>query len=259
MKRTLFISFALLFVAFGTMSIFAQDVKHPPTTAATGFPEHVVHQTKVKNAEVIHVSGHQIVVELENGGFELLNLPKDFLFDIDGRHLTVHQLEPGMKLSQEIHTVTTPQEVTSVRTIEGTVWHVAGPHVILSFPNGENKSYTAREGTVFKINGEDKTVFDLRKGMKISATIVTVEPQTLVSTHTVVTGQAPPKPEVAFEGPLLIERVPEEPAIAKTTEPAAPVTEELPKTASYLPLIGLLGLLLLACYAGLKLSGKKTL
>lgn len=130
--------------------------------------------------------------------------------------------------------------------------------MILSFPNGENKSYTAREDTVFKINGEDKTVFDLRKGMKISATVVTVEPQTLVSTHTVVTGQAPPKPEVAFEGPLLFEMVPEKPAIVEAKLPAAPVTEELPQTASYVPLTGLLGLLLLACYAGLKLSSNKT-
>lgn len=258
MKRTLFIPLALLCFAFSMLSLSAQDIKHPPTTKTTGSPEHVVHQTSVKNAEVIHVSGHQVVVELENGGFEVLNLPKDFLFDIDGQRLTVHQLEPGMKLSQEIHTVTTPQEVTSLRTIEGTVWHVAAPHVILSFPNGENKSYTAREDTVFKINGEDKTVFDLRKGMKISATVVTVEPQTLVSTHTVVTGQAPPKPEVAFEGPLLFEMVPEKPAIVEAKLPAAPVTEELPQTASYVPLTGLLGLLLLACYAGLKLSSNKT-
>src|SRR5690349_23914652 len=131
MKRTLFIPLALLCFAFSMLSLSAQDIKHPPTTKTTGSPEHVVHQTSVKNAEVIHVSGHQVVVELENGGFEVLNLPKDFLFDIDGQRLTVHQLEPGMKLTQEIHTVTTPQEVESVRTIEGTVFHVAGPHVIL--------------------------------------------------------------------------------------------------------------------------------
>ena len=256
MKRTLFISLALLCFAFGTLSISAQDVKHPPTTSTTGPAEHAVNQTTIKNAEVIHVSGHEIVVELENGGFELLNLPKNFLFDVDGRHLTIHELTPGMKLTQEIHTVTTPQEVTTLRTIEGTVWYVAGPHVILAFPDGENKSYTVPEGTVFKINGEDKTVFDLRKGMKISATVLTVEPQTLVTTHTVVTGHTPPKPEIAFEGPLLLEPVPE--ATAETTTPTAPVAKELPETASYVPLTGMLGLLMLACYVGLKLTGRKT-
>ena len=30
-----------------------------------------------QNAEVIHVSGHEVVVELENGKFELLNLGED--------------------------------------------------------------------------------------------------------------------------------------------------------------------------------------
>ena len=89
-----------------------------------------------QNAEVIHVSGHEVVVELENGKFELLNLGEDFRFQVDGRDLTVHELTPGTKLSQEIHTITTPQEVTTLRTVNGKVWQVNGPHLILSFPGG---------------------------------------------------------------------------------------------------------------------------
>ena len=89
--------------------------------------------------------------------------------------------------------------------MNGKVWHVNAPHLILSFPEGENKAYTVPDGIVFHINGEDKTVFDLRKGMNISATVLTVEPVQSVTMHTVVTGQAPPRPNVAFEGPMLIE------------------------------------------------------
>src|SRR6516225_6319597 len=126
---------ALAFLCAMTAGIAAQDITHPSTTKTPGPTTHVVHQTHVQNAEVIHVSGHDIVVELENGRLELLNLPKDFKFDVDGKHLTVHELTPGTKLSQEIHTVSTPQEVTTVRTVNGKVWHISGNHVILSFPN----------------------------------------------------------------------------------------------------------------------------
>jgi hypothetical protein len=149
-----------------TVGIAAQDITHPAITTTTGPGTLVVHKTHVQNAEVIHVSGHDIVVELENGRLELLNLPKDFKFDVDGKRLTVHELTPGTKLSQEIHTVSTPQEVITVRTVDGKVWHISPPHLILSFPGGENKRYMVPEGIVFDIDGQEKTVFDLRKGME---------------------------------------------------------------------------------------------
>jgi hypothetical protein len=247
------LAIAVLCLAFGTRSIAAQDVTHPSTTETTGSPEHVINQTQVKNAEVIHVSGHHIVVELENGGFELLNLPPDFKFQVDGRDLNVHELTPGTKLTQEIHTVTTPQEVTTLRTLNGRVFHVNPPHLIVSLPEGRNREFTVPDDAVFHINGEDKTVFDLREGMNFSATVLKVEPVNSVTRHTVVTGQAPPKPDVAFEGPLLIEPVVEPPASHVATATEEPVAQELPRTGSFVPLIALLGLFFIACYAALRM------
>ncbi len=239
-----------------TVGLAAQDVTHPSTTKAIGPPTHEVQTTHVQNAEVIHVSGHEVVVELENGKFELLNLADDVTFQVDGRDLKVHELTPGTKLSQDIHTITTPQEVTTLRTVQGKVWSINAPHLILSFPKGENKAYTVPEGTVFRINGEDKTVFDLRKGMNISATVLKVEPMQFVSMHTVVTGQAPPRPAVAFEGPMLIEPDREVPALTAALE--GPLPQELPKTASLAPLVGLLGFLSLATAAGLRIVNRKS-
>jgi hypothetical protein len=239
-----------------TVGIAAQDITHPSTTKTIEPPTHEVQTTHVQNAEVIHVSGHEVVVELENGKFELLNLADDVRFQVDGRDLTVHELTPGTKLSQDIHTITTPQEVTTLRTVKGKVWHINGPHLILSFPGGENKAYTVPDGTVFHIDGEDKTVFDLRKGMNISATVLKVEPVQSVTRHTVVTGQAPPRPNVAFEGPMLIEPDREVPALTAALE--EPVPQELPKTASLVPLVGLLGFLSLAMGAGLRIVGRNS-
>ncbi len=259
-KCTLFsLAFALLaFLCAITVGIAAQDVTHPSTTKTTGPSSHAVQQTHVQNAEVIHVSGHEIVVELENGQFELLRLPEDFTFLIDGKHLSVHELTPGTKLSQEIHTVTTPEEVTTLRTVNGKVWHVSAPHVTLSFPDGVNKQYTVPDGTVFNVDGQEKSVFDLKKGMEISATVATVAPQQVVSTHTVVTGQTP-RPRLAFVGPLLlVEPTVEAAAPTVTAAVEEPTVQELPKTASLVPLAGLLGFLSLALYAGLRILRRNT-
>lgn len=252
-KHTLFtLAFVVpAFLCAMTVGIAAQDVTHPSTTKTIEPPTHEVQTTHVQNAEVIHVSGHEVVVELENGKFELLNLGEDFRFQVDGRDLTVHELTPGTKLSQEIHTVTTPQEVTTLRTVNGKVWHINGPHLILSFPGGENKAYTVPDGIVFHIDGQDKTVFDLRKEMNISATVLTVQPVQSITRHIVVTGQAPPRRNVAFEGPMLIEPTREVPAVTAAVE--QPTAEELPKTASLVPLAGLLGFLSMALYAGLRI------
>ncbi|HEV2396703.1 MAG TPA: hypothetical protein VGS27_07170 [Candidatus Sulfotelmatobacter sp.] len=258
-SRSTIVHFAftvLAFLCFMTLGIAAQDVTHPSTTKTLEPPKHEVQTTHVKNAEVVHVSGHEVVVELENGKLELLNLGEDFKFQVDGRDLTVHELTPGTKLSQEIHTVTTPQEVTTLRTVNGKVWSVHGPHLILSFPGGVNKAYTVPDGIVFHINGEEKTVFDLRKGMDISATVLTVEPVHSVSTHTVVSGQTPPRPEVTFEGPMLIEPTRESPALTAAVEEPAP--QELPKTASLVPLAGMLGFLSLVLGTGLRMIRRST-
>ena len=259
--KSTIVSLAVVVLAFLcaiTVGIAGQDITHPSTTKTVAPPTHEVQPTHVQNAEVIHVSGHHLVVELQNGRFELLNLPEDFKFQIDGKDLTVHELTPGTKLSQEIHTVTTPQEVTTPRTLNGRVWHVNAGHgrVIVSLPEGGNREFTVPDDAVFHIDGTDKTLFDLRKGMNFSATVLTVEPVQSATMHTVVTGQAPPRPDVAFEGPMLIEESREAPTMTAAVQ--EPPVQELPKTASLVPSIGLLGVLSLGLYAGMRFLRRRT-
>lgn len=253
-QQTFGLAFVILvFFCAMTMSSAAQDITHPPTTSTVGEPRHEVRPTRVQNAEVIHVSGHEIVVELENGKLELLNLGENQTFQVDGKDLSVHELTPGTKLSQEIHTITTPQEVKTLRSLNGRVLHRNAPgYLLLSLPEGGTREFTVPADTVFHINGEDKTIFELRKGMKISATVLTLEPLQSITMHTVVTGQAPSRPDVAFEGPILIEEKREVPTITASVE-GSPL-KELPKTASPVPSIGLLGLLSLGLYAAIRIS-----
>lgn len=257
-QRVVKISLVLMsFVCAIAFGVVAQDITHPATTRDAGLAKHEVETTHIKNAEVIHVSNHQIVVRLESGKLELLNLPEDTKFQIDGKELAIHELKPGTKLMQELHTVTTPQEVTTLRTVKGKVFKVNGPHLILRFADHTTKSYTVPDGIVFHINGEDKTVFDLREGMDIDASVTTVAPQHVVSQHTVVTGEAPKASAVAFEGPLLLEaptQLSMPPLVALAEPPAA---TELPETASPVPLMGLLGLGSLTGYGVLRIAGRK--
>lgn len=242
----------LAFVCAMTLSSAAQDVTHRPTIKTVGEPKHEVRPTHVQNAEVIHVSGHEIVVELENGKFELLNLGPDATFHVDGKELALQELTPGTMLSQEIHPVTTPQEVTTLRTLNGRVWHVNPSHnrLILSLPEGGTREFTVPNDAVFHIDGEDKTLLNLKKGMKISATVLTVEPLQSATLHTVITGQAPLRPDVAFEGPMLIERNREVPTVTANAELAT--LQELPQTASLVPVIGAVGLFSLVLWVALR-------
>ena len=227
---------AIAILALFAAVAIAQDRSETKVTR-----EATSHEYKVERGEVVYVSGNELVVKMDNGEIRNVTVAPDATAIVDGKTITVKDLQPGMKLEKTIKTSTTPELVTTVRTIEGTVWHVNPPKsVILTLGTGENKKYNVPKDQVFKINGEDKTVFELKKGMKVTATVITRVPQTMVAQEKAVTGKLPPPPPTPpIQGALLIEEktAPVEIASAAPT-PNAP---KLPKTASFIPLIGLLG------------------
>jgi len=225
-------------------------------------------ETEVRSGNVVYVAGNDLVVKMDNGEVRHFVVPEGGIFHVGGKELTVHELKPGTHLSQTITTTSTPRIVTTVRTIKGKVWQVNAPHVILTLPNGTNKQYKVPDGTKFNIGDETKTVFDLRKGMNVAATIVTETPEVVVTRNARVTGTAPAPVQAALPrpatpptaGPILIEEVvvtaPEPQQSAAVTAPEATRSRELPKTGSSLPLIGLLGLLNLSAGLGLRALGR---
>jgi hypothetical protein len=208
-------------------------------------------ETKVRNAEIVYVEGNDLVLKLEDGKVEHLVVPSDEKFNIDGREVTVSDLKAGTKLTQTITTTTTPRYVNTVRTLKGKVWHVNAPgSVILTLPDGTNQLYKVPSHAQFTINGQKKTVFDLKKGMRLEATIVTDEPQTVIAHSKSNVGRAPAPATPPLLGVLLIQRpapVMEEVASNVTAEHA----DTLPNTASELPLIGLLGMVGIGSALGL--------
>jgi hypothetical protein len=227
--------------------------------------------TSVERGEVLAVNGNEIMVKMDTGEVRHFTAPPGATANVDGKQITVSDLRPGMKLQRSTITTTATRVVSSVRTTHGTVWNVNAPYVIFTGPDGKNKQVKVPDGTKFTIGGEEKTVFDLRKGMKFTATIVTQVPETVVSTSRSTTGSAPPPPKpvivsvpAKLEGPMLIEEAPapKPTQVAQSTPPPAaapepaptPAPKKLPTTGSPLPMMGLLGLTLSLVGFGLRLA-----
>jgi hypothetical protein len=228
--------------AIGVASAWAQDT----TTTSTRHGEPSI-STEVKNARIVYVEGNNLVLSLENGKVEHLVVPFDEKFHVDGKEVTVRDLAPGTRLTQTITTTTTPRYVNTVRTLKGRVWHVNSPlSVILALPNGEHQTYRIPSHARFTINGQEKTAFDLKKGMKLEATIITDSEETVVSSNKTTVVRTPTLVMPHRADVLLIETpspsVVHEPEMASVDKlPAA-----LPQTASAVPAAGLLGLLSIA-------------
>jgi len=218
--------------------------------------------TSVERGLVLAVNGNEIMVRMDTGVVRYYTAAPGATANVDGKQITVADLRPGMKLQRTTITTTTDRVVQSVRTTKGTVWQVNAPYVTFTGPDGQNKQVKVPEGTKFTIDGEQKTVFDLRKGMKFTATIVTEAPETLVTSTRSTTGTAPPppKPVVAsvpakIEATILIAEapVPKPVPVAESTPPPEPAPQKLPKTGSPFQMMGLLGFTLSLAGFGIRL------
>ena len=220
--------------------VWAQDIS---TTTTMKGPS--TYETTVRSGTVIYVSGNELLVRLPDGTAEHFVVSPSQTFAVDGKQMTIHDLKPGTHLTQTITTKTTPKTITTVRTIDGKVFHVNPPtYVILTLPDGTNKEYRVPKDQVFNVSGKQDTVFQLKKGMTVSATVVKEEPVIEASMHTSVTGVAPKAQVPDTVTTLLVESPPQPAPPTETTQTAAaePAPTALPKTGSEWPLVGLLGL-----------------
>ncbi len=214
----------------------------------------------VERGEVVYVSGNDVIFRLESGEIRHVTVPDGATAVVDGKTITVADLKPGMKLQKTITTTTTPKTIKTVRTGTATVLNVIPPNsVTVRFDDNTVAQYKIPKGTTFTIDGQKKTAFDLRKGMKITATRIVEAPVVEVTTASKVTGSAPPPPNV----PILIAAMEPTPATEPVAEPAPapapasaaapePKPKKLPTTASLIPLIGALGLLFSAASLALR-------
>ncbi len=240
-----------LILGFALLPRIANAQDTSTTTVHSGQP---TIKTEVTSGEVLYVSGNVLIVRVDDGQVKQFTVPQAATFNVDGKNLTVQDLKPGMKLTRTITTTSTPRTVQTIRTIKGKVWHVNAPKsVILTLPDNTNKKYNVPEGTMFTVDGQSQSVFHLRKGMEISATVVTDSPEVVETSSRVINGEAPPPPPPPPETPAAVGVILiEAPAPAAPPEPAQVAENTLPKTGSVIPLIGLIGLLSICASLGLR-------
>jgi len=232
--------FAAMACMFLTVAAYAQV--QTQTSITHGSPTETVN---VERGEVVYVSGNDLVVKKDDGSLvHFPNVPESTRATVDGKQLGIHELKPGMKLERTTITSTTPRTVKTVQTVTGTVWHVNPPlWVTLVLEDGKHQQFKIPSGQKMTVDGKQTDAFGLRKGMKVSATRVVETPETLVSVQTNITGTAPVAP--AADEPILFALL-----VPAPTPAAAPA--ELPKTGSWLPVFGVLGVLSLAVSLGLR-------
>ena len=230
----------------------------------------VMAQTKTLTltGTVVQVEGNTLAVKMAAGDVRVFTPPADRRFMIDGQSLTLSQLRPGMTLTATVTETGTTVMDRTVETLSGKVWFIAAPTVILTLASGENRMYTVKSDDPVKFydgEGKEMTVFDLRKGMNIKATKITEAPRTEFSRTAVVTGTAA---AAGSAGAATGAAAPAKAAPAASAAPAAPAGQTapaaasaapktLPKTASPMPLVGLLGGVSLAIGAGLTLLRRR--
>jgi len=131
--------------------------------------------TELKNFTVVSVDGNQVVLA-GTGGAREITVPDDYRFTVDGKQMSVHDLKPGMTGTATITTKTTvtPVYVTQVKQAE--VYQASGSSIILRGPDGF-QSFTEgqidKRGIKIIIDGKPVKFTDLRRGDRLTATIVT--------------------------------------------------------------------------------------
>jgi hypothetical protein len=266
--------FSPCWMVSGTMAIlFAQVTFAQPQMPRTTKQEVAgAGSTKTEqfSGTVLVVDGNKLVVRMASGDIRYFEPPASRRFMIDGKELTVSELKPGTKLNATVTTTVTPVTERTTTVGSGKVWYVSGNNVILTLPNGENRQYKVDPSYRFTVGGQKASVFDLKKGMTITAEKIVEEQKTVLSSNVAVTGQAPPEArpaEVAqTRAPAPAPRA--EPAPAPRAEPMpapappaqvaqSPRPTRLPDTGSSLPLGGAIGVILVAASFGLRMLQRR--
>jgi len=234
-----------------TLSLGAQV--QTQTKTSVGYPTTDI---QVDRAKVVLVDGNDLVVKTEQGKLvHFANIPESARATVDGQELSIHDLKPGMMLQRTITTTTTPEMITTAKRVKGTVWQINPPEsVVLTLENGKNQQFKIPKGTKFTVDGQPTDAWGLKPGMKVTATKITEAPEEVVEQQKLITGTMPPEPSPDL--PILVVLlVPEAMTLtppAETTAAATPAP--LPKTASPVPLIGILGAIALIAGFGLRAS-----
>jgi LPXTG-motif cell wall-anchored protein len=215
--------------------------------------------TQTKKFQVISVDGNQLVVRLPEGTREL-TVPDDFQFDIDGKMMSVRELQPGMAGTATITTKTTVVPVTVTEVKNGKVAKALGTSIIV-YTDGGYKMFTQsdidKRGVKILRAGKPAQISDFRENDQLTATIITSKPPKVLTERQV---QATLAKNTAAASSAAT-RTPAASAATAPNAAAAPTgggaPRKLPKTGSPLPALELAGLASLLTGLGFTVSRRR--
>jgi hypothetical protein len=190
----------LIGISFGSVPLatLAQQA-----TTTTTKPQGIQKSVDIDVAHVVYVSGDTVVLKNVDGSLQLLDVAPDTTISVDGKPVAPRDLKPGTMISH-VHVNSVQQSaVTEVTQIEGTVLRVLSPRsVILRLGDGTVNRYTIPPHATFQgEDGRQMAASELRRGMRVSATVVRTSGMDTHSRQTTVSGSIATPPQ---HGTLLI-------------------------------------------------------
>jgi hypothetical protein len=194
--------------------------------------------------EIVVISGNTVIIRDAQGAHKYTMLPESKLM-VDGKELTVRELKPGMRVTSVPSGAGETVIVTPVH--EGKVLEVSGNNLLVRDQEGV-KRYIVDPDFKFVVDGKEAPVTSLRPGMVLTSMIVTKASPTLevaVAAADAAAAKADAAARKAADAKADADAAAKRAAEARARADKV-AARQLPKTASSIPLIGLLGLASLA-------------
>jgi hypothetical protein len=211
-------------------------------------PSETTTTTTVKSGVVVYAGGNTLIVKESDGVTREHFVPDGFNFQMGGKNVTLADLKAGDHITAVITDVKEVTPVTVTKELKGKVLESSMGSILVQHPNGDLVKYASKDAdgrdVIIIIDGKAVAFSDIHPGERLTATVITKYPPQ-VSTLRKVDAHVTPAPRAAEAAPPAPE--PQAVAAAPTPKP------KLPKTASPLPSVALIGGLLALLGAGLTL------
>jgi hypothetical protein len=199
--------------------------------AATAQVDTATKTSEVIKFEIISVDGNTVVLRDQTGAREV-TVPDNYVFIVDGKPMSVHELAPGMKGTAEVTTTTIVRPVYVTTIKKGTVVKRVLDSVYVKTEDGSTRKFTKSEleqrGIQVIMDGKPVRLSDLKGGDMLTATIITAGPPEVLTTKDVQAVLDMPEPTVAEVTAEEMAATPVASAAEPAPAEAAPASAETP-------------------------------
>jgi len=146
---------------------------------------------EILDGTVIYVHEQTVVVEMSDGPAKVFEVDPTFRFDVEGKKVPASALQVGTKLTADVTTTETPHTVKVTEVKSGTIVSIVGQNITVRTPEGTKMFKKVPSDFVFKVHGKNVPINEITAGMKITATVVIEEIETVTDRDVKIEGKPP--------------------------------------------------------------------